>query len=198
MEFSLNEQTAPVAEPVLLADAKLHCRIDSSNTVDDDYIGALIRAARLQTEIARGMTLLTTTWDYKTSEFPGENFIALPRPPLVSITHLKYQAADGASHTWAGANYIAQTSTAPGRLVLADGVTWPSDAALYPSLPIEIQFVAGHGAAGTSVPEYILIAMKRLVVEMYDNREPLVSGEPITRTPYTTNLLKLNKTWVFR
>ena len=60
--------TEPTAEPVTLAEAKTHCRVDTSD--DDTYITTLIKAARLYTEEATNRALITQTWDWYFDSFP--------------------------------------------------------------------------------------------------------------------------------
>ena len=52
--------TAPAAEPLTLAEAKLHLRVD--DTADDALIGALITAARQHAEHDTRRALVTQTW----------------------------------------------------------------------------------------------------------------------------------------
>ena len=52
--------TAPTEEPVSLAEAKLHLRVDYTN--DDVLIGALITAARQHAENDTRRALVTQTW----------------------------------------------------------------------------------------------------------------------------------------
>jgi hypothetical protein len=79
--------------------------------------------------------------------FPACDYLRLRLAPLLSVTSLVYKDEDGAETTWAAANYIADTAKRIGLLVLADGISWPTDS-LYPSSAIKIQYVAGHSRAG--------------------------------------------------
>ena len=69
--------TAPAAEPVLLADAKLHLRVD--HIADDDLITSLITAAREAAEHLTGRALITQTWERVLGAFPSS---APTRPAL--------------------------------------------------------------------------------------------------------------------
>jgi hypothetical protein len=51
----------PVGEPLMLAEAKLHLRVDLND--DDALITALISAARGQVEFLTGQRLMTQTWE---------------------------------------------------------------------------------------------------------------------------------------
>lgn len=52
---------APGAEPVTLAEAKLHARVETA--ADDTLISAMISAAREEAEHILGRALITQTWE---------------------------------------------------------------------------------------------------------------------------------------
>ena len=60
--------TAPATEPIDLATAKLHCRVDGTD--EDTLIAALIVAAREQAEHETGRALVTQTWEQVHDAFP--------------------------------------------------------------------------------------------------------------------------------
>ena len=62
-----------------------------------------------------------------------------------------------------------------GRITLRDGYTWPS-AELWPSTPIEIEFVCGYGDDSSSVPDSLKHAIKIHVSESFENREKNLIG----------------------
>jgi uncharacterized phiE125 gp8 family phage protein len=66
-------------------------------------------------------------------------------------------------------DYIVDTNSEPGRIVLPYDGSWPSDT-LYPVNPINIEYVAGYGTS-TNVPKTIKQAMKLIVGDLYENRE---------------------------
>jgi uncharacterized phiE125 gp8 family phage protein len=158
--------TAPTIEPVTLNEVKAHLRVTSST--DNDKISNLITTVRQKLEDQLQIALITQTWKAFYAGWPGEDeedaFI-LPIAPVASVTHVKYKDTAGTQSTWSSAYYIAETDSTPGRVVLGYSQTFPTTE-LYPSLPIEIQFIAGYGAAITSVPQQIrdllLIGIERL------------------------------------
>lgn len=166
-------QTEPAAEPVSTDDAKLHLRVDIDD--DDDLIDALVKAAREHVEIITRRALITQTWDYYLDEFPTGSVIEIPRPPLQSVTHVKYTDKDGTESTFSSASYHVDTDGEPGRIVLKYGESWPGDT-LQTSNPIVVRFVAGYGESGASVPEAIIQAIKLLVGHYYENREAVYGG----------------------
>lgn len=168
----LKRTVEPASEPVSLTEAKLHLRVEVSD--DDALIAALITAAREYVEESARRALVTQTWRLSLSGWPGGNSIELSRPPLQSVTSIIYKDSAGASTTWAAANYLVDTDSEPGRVVLAYGASWPS-VTLYPSNPIQITYVAGYGAA-SAVPQRLRQAVLLLVGHWYENRESTISG----------------------
>ena len=75
---SLNRTVEPAVEPVSLAEAKAHLRVDIDT--EDAYISALIVAAREYCETYLDETMLNTQYVMKLDMFPVE--IELPRPPM--------------------------------------------------------------------------------------------------------------------
>lgn len=67
MAYGFEIVQPPVGEPISLAEAKAHCRIDADITQDDDIIATLITAARQHVEQVLGRCLvsrsLVVTWD---------------------------------------------------------------------------------------------------------------------------------------
>ncbi len=81
---SLRTVTPPVVEPVTLAEAKAHCRIDTDT--DDAYVTALVTAAREWVESYLDEALLHQQLVMRMDGFPAE--IELPRPPMATAgTH---------------------------------------------------------------------------------------------------------------
>lgn len=185
IHWALNIVTEPATEPITTSEAKSHMRIDSTD--DDTYIGALITAVRIVTENLTGRSLITTTWDYFMSDFPCGDEILLRRPKLQSVTSLKYKDTDGTEITWAASNYIIDIASDPGKIVLAYGITWPTET-LYPSNPITIRYVSGYGLA-VSVPQPLKNAMFFLIAHLYENREPINIGNITNKIPMTYDFL---------
>jgi uncharacterized phiE125 gp8 family phage protein len=176
--------TAPLTEPVSLDDAKLHLRVDIDT--DDTLINALIIAARQHIENVLNRSLITQTWDLWLDEFPGDDYIELPKPPLSSVSSLKYYDTSDTVATWAAANYFVDTKSEPGRLCLAYGITWPTTT-LRDFNGVDITFVAGYGAA-TAVPKPIKQAMLLLIGHLYEHREAVTTGQ-ITTVPMAVDAL---------
>lgn len=177
--------TAAASDPISVAELKTHCRIDTD--AEDDYISALISAATQDTQAVQWRQFVNATYTLTLSAFPVGDYIELPRPPLSSITSLKYLDADGAQQTWASSNYRMDKSCEPGRICLAYNVSWPTIRSQ--SNAIEIVFVAGYGAAGSNVPEIHRHAIRFKAAHWYENREPVSNGLSVAEVPMTAKRL---------
>lgn len=135
---------------------------------EDQAITRYIKTARRWCEKYHGFAYVTQTWDLYLEHFPACDHIDLPRPPLQSVTHVKYKDSnDGTLTTLATTEYLVDTMSEPGRICLKSGKVWP---ATYPEAQaVQIRFVAGYGAA-TAVPDEVKDAILRKVADLYANK----------------------------
>lgn len=168
--------TGPTTEPVSLTEAKLQCRLDGST--EDALLTIYIAAARSFYEWRTGRTIHQQTLEYVLDEWPSVDCIVLPRAtPLVSITSVIYKDSSAVSTTWTNTEYIADSDSIPGRLVLGYGESWPSFTA-YPVSPIRIRYLAGiETSPATEADSADKIPILMLVGGMYENRESVVVSE---------------------
>ena len=168
--------TAPATEPVSTSEAKSHLRVDT--TADDTLIGTLITAARQHVENHLRRALITQTWELVMDAFPAGDVIRLPRPPLVSVTSIKYTDVAGSESTFSSAAYVVDTDSTKGRVVLKSGESWPSDT-LAAANGVRVRYVAGYGAA-SAVPHPIRQAVLLLIGTLYENRESVLVAQGVT------------------
>ena len=184
---------APAAQPVTLAEAKLHLRVD--HTADDDLITSLIVAAREAAEHMTGRALITQTWERVLDAFPCAE-IELARPPVVSIASVSYVDAAGDTQVMDSADYALDNTTPPGWVLpSAAAGTWP--AALDTANAVRVRFVAGYGADGSFVPSGILAWIKVRIGTLYKLREEVVTGVSVSDLSgsYTNTLLDPYRVW---
>jgi len=162
--------TPPAAEPLTIAEAKAHLRVDTD--AEDPYLDALIRAARASIEHETRRALITQTLRLHLDRFPCERTIWVPRPPLQSVSSITYTDTAGATQTLDAGSYHAGTASSPGRIRLAEAASWPSEAACRPGA-VRVEFIAGYGAAA-AVPEGLKHALRFLLAHWYAQREPVV------------------------
>ena len=179
--MSISEVTPPAAEPVVVAEAKTHLRVDISD--DDTLIESLIVTARRSCEQIANKKFYTQTWNLLIDGFPGSNILELPKTlsPLASVTHIKYYDVDDSSSTLSADNYVVDIYSIPARIVLKTGQAWPSDV-LRVVNGVEVQVVVGFGNAD-AVPQEYKQAMLLAVGLYYENREDVIVGTVATDLP---------------
>jgi uncharacterized phiE125 gp8 family phage protein len=181
--WSLELVTGPAVEPISLAEAKAHLRVEVAN--DDELIDSLIAAVRQGVE-ERGYVLITQTWDLHLDRFPG--VIRIPRAPVQSIDSVSYVDTDGATQPLALSLYTADLTATPARIVPAYGESWPATRPVPKA--VTVRFVAGYGNGATPdlVPERVLQAMKVDLAGLYYNRSAMLAGA-VTPLPTVDRLL---------
>lgn len=190
--MALKLVTPPAAEPITLTEAKAHLRVDIPD--DDTLINSLIVSARQYAEMVTRRALITQTWRLLLDEFPTENTIYIPLPPLSAVSSVTYYDLNNTQQTMPSADYIVDTDSQPGRIVLADGKNWP---AIYnrPNA-VSIQFDAGYGTAA-NVPQPIKQAMLLMIGHWYENREAVAAGG-LSPLPFAVDaLLAPYRVWRF-
>jgi hypothetical protein len=162
MPLSYRELSQPTVEPITLAQAKQHLRVDFSE--DDAYITALITAARQYVEkftnraIFNRKMLLTLDyfpwpgWGTTTGSTAHDYFmhwyyrgltIRIPKPATVSVESLTYLANDGVTVvTIDSANYTVDLTSEPARISPTPGYTWPYQQNYIPG-QVRVVFTAG-------------------------------------------------------
>jgi uncharacterized phiE125 gp8 family phage protein len=170
--------TPPAEEPVSLAEARAHLRVDT--TEDDDQIRALIVAARQHVDGHDGWlgrALVTQTLALKLDRFPRA--ITVPLPPLQSVESIIYVDGSGTTQTLAEDRYTA-TSGEPAKIVPAYGLSWPETRSVPEA--VTVTFTAGYGTAA-DVPAPIKAALLLHVGTLYRDRESVTVGGGANETP---------------
>lgn len=168
----------PATEPVTVAEAKAHARID--NNVEDVLITSLILTSRLHIEAALGLALITQSWLMRLDRWPKSNVVTLPLRPAQAVTAVRLFALDGVPQPLDSGSYRLDGEQTPPRLVPVDGV-WPSPQRRHAG--IEIAFTAGYGDAPDDVPQPLRHALKCLVAHWYEHRDPFLMGPRNTAVP---------------
>jgi uncharacterized phiE125 gp8 family phage protein len=171
--------TAPAIEPVTLAEAKAHLRIDGS--AEDTLIASLIITSRLHIESAMGLAMITQSWSSIIDAWPPGREVALPLRPVQSIAAVRLYAADGTIETLPADTYLLDGAATPARLVRHGAAPWP--APTRSANGIEIALVAGFGATVAHVPAPIRQAVLLLVAHWHEHREPVQIGAPGALVP---------------
>ena len=192
--------TPAAGEPVSLAEAKQHLRVDGGD--DDLLIGSLITAARQAAETKTGRQLITARWKLLLDAFPGPlmqsatgasfslpgHAILLAKCPVQSVVSIEYMDMNGATQVMPADDYVLDVACEPARITPVFGKTWP------PTLPqmgaVSVTFDAGYGAA-SAVPEGLKSWIKLRVGSLYGHREEMsvLSRGRIDPLPFVDGLL---------
>jgi len=177
--------TGPTVEPITLAQAKAHLRVD--HTDDDLWITAAIIGCRVYAENFMGRALVSQTWELVIDEFPDDGDIKLPKSPLRSVVSIKYDDAAGVETTMSTLDYYVDTASEPGWVVVAND--WPTT--LDSINTVRIQFVAGYAPSADSpdnlvanIPQSIINGILLHLGFMYANRESVVVGTTVAAIPW--------------
>lgn len=182
--MSLILLSGPAVEPITLAEAKAHLRVDGN--ADDAVIASLIITSRLHVEAAFGLALIDQRWAYRFDCWPRDGTVTLPIRPVQSIARVRVTNADSSLATIEPTRYLLDGASLPPRLV-------PSAAALpAPGIRIqgiEIELTAGFGPTAATVPYPIRQALLLLVAHWFECRTPIHSGTGAVRIPDTVSAL---------
>ncbi len=172
--------TSPAAGLALdLDQVKLQRRVGSSTTMDalfELWITAAVSLFEEQT----GRAVMIEPYQYRLDcPPPVDRFIEIPKAPLVSVSAITY-AVDGSpsEETFDAANYdvIAPSGVhcAPGRIVLKDGASWPTCAAVDGALRITL--TAGYAETAQDVPALVQACLMFLVGHFHKYGEEVQEG----------------------
>lgn len=187
--------TPPAVEIALTADDLVQQMLRLDSATDAAYVTHIIAAARKYFEQQTGLALINQTLKVSFDRVPANRHgnlrhIDLPRAPLVSITSVNYIDEAGAAQTLSASAYAAGNvgfDGAFGRVSLKPESSWP-DLGDYPGA-FSITFVAGYGAAATSVPEGHRYAILALAAWWYEQRLPVNVGNIVNAVPHHLDAL---------
>lgn len=178
---SAKRTVAPTVRPVSVDEARAAVGI-AATTSHDTRLTRLIDAATSKVERDTNRALLKQTWRTKFDYFPRcEEYIELPRPPLMSVSTggVTYINGSGVTTTWAPANYDVDTDREPGLIHQAYSVDWPDTRTVHNA--VTITSIHGYSTASSGVPEDARQAVLMLVDDWFCN--PGVDG-PMNTAAY--------------
>ena len=193
---SVTRATGPAVEPLTVAEAKLHLRVDISD--DDAYIGTLITAAREWVENYLDRTLITTQLILRAAEFPTEE-LELARPPMVAsgtatAVVITYTLADTTTATLSTALYRVDRTSTPGNVAPIINGTWPSYV-IEDANAVAVTYWAGYGPTSASVPATIRHAMLMLIGHWYESRSTVLVGVTSKPLEFAVESLLASNNW---
>lgn len=181
----LTRITEPVSAAVLLADAKLHLREDT--TANDALIERLVAtaAAMIDGPDGIGYALQPQEWRLTLDAFTPPRHphsarvlhygrIRLPIRPVTAITQISYTDPAGDAQTLDAADY--HLSIAGGTATLTPVTAWPG--VLCEPGAVRIDF-----EAGTGTPPALHSAILMMVSHLFENRSAAVAGPAVQAVP---------------
>lgn len=160
--YDLIIATAATGEPLTLAEAKAHARVDGD--ADDLLLENLIAAGRKHAEDVTRRQLMQVQYRIEFPDFSDE--VILPRPPLQQVDSIKYLDSDDALQTMDATDYQVSNGE-PARVKPVYGKSWPTvKSGTYNA--VQMTFTAGY-ASRASIPELIRVALREWIVAHYDS-----------------------------
>lgn len=190
---SLKVQTEPTVEPVSLAEAKAHCRVDTD--ADDSLIVAYIRAAREWVSAYMDETLVHTQYVMRLDSFPHE--IELPRPPMATAgaataVTVTYTGENQQTATLSATQYRVDRDSVPGVIRTLYNGSWPSHLLDYGS--VTVTWWGGREPGSADIPQRVKNAILWLVGYWYERRVA-ADGINLTEIPFGVKSLLDSAKW---
>lgn len=176
-------------EPVTLAEAKLHLRVDIAD--DDALISGFISAAR---EWAENLT--AQSWAEQTLEMAVDGFshqLCLLQGPVSEIVSVVYEDIDGNDQIASAALYrLGMDQYGNNVLTLKAGMSWPAASGMPGS--VRVRYKAGPVPVNSppeyvGFPESVKSAIKLQLGDLYEHRESSFVGVSHVQNPTALNLL---------
>ena len=168
--------TNTVTEPITLAEAKTHLRVEDTN--DDTYITALISASRSICEQYVGFMLARNSkMNYFLDRFPQGEVIYIYGVWIPGSVAISYYDTTDTQVIWAS-GYNKDEHSRPARIFLEDSSSYPDTSENIPS-GINID-MTNCGPIAVDLPKAIHQAILLTIGHLYENRQNVVvgSGKP--------------------
>ena len=168
--MTIAELLPPAVEPVTLAEAKAHLRLDAAD--EDALLSALVRVAREHLEAATGLCLITRPLRLYLDDWPETRVIQIARGPVQAIESVTLYDAGGEEVSWPVEGHVLDRQARPARLLMkrGEGVARAING-------IEIDFSAGFGESGAEVPDVLKRAMLMHVAQMFAFRGAVATAD---------------------
>lgn len=217
--MALKLTAAPTAEPVSLAEAKVHLRANLDDTSEDALIGMYISAARSDAENTCRRALVTQQWDLFLDAFPLRSYygvqagyVPIDQLPSAWMTQRNYavrfrggridlpfprlQSVQSIKYRdTAGAIQTLDATKYTVDDASEPGVVTPSPDSYWPDTQnitnaVQLSYTAGYGDAA-AVPAGIKAWILLRVGAFYENREEISVAQRVTvqELPFVDGLL---------
>jgi len=176
----------PTSEPVTLAEAQLHLRLDTTGSPashpDDSLVEVLISASREGAEQYTNSTIASAT--YKLETTIDEDYVDLQTFPVNSVASVTYVDDAGATQTVPSGDYQINNYYRPSRLYFVNNA---------PSYDLTITFTAGYTDGQMPndfpTPAGVKAAILLTIGNLYENRESVSNIQSYERPQSVIYLL---------
>ncbi|TCM55671.1 putative phiE125 gp8 family phage protein [Rhizobium sp. PP-F2F-G48] len=174
--MTIAELAPPVGEPLTLAEARAHLRID--DTADDPVIADLITTVREHLERTTGLVLIARSFRLYLDRWPQGRVLEIGRGPIRSIETITGYDALGAPFETDMTGFVLDGGASPPRLFLPAA---PETARAVNG--IEIDFTAGFGTTGAEVPASLKRALLLHLALLHAYRGAVSPGDQPADVP---------------
>jgi len=180
---------APAVEPVTLAEAKAHMRLDDGN--EDALVTALIAVARSHLEHTTGLALISQGFRLYLDRWPKGGIVAIARGPVLSVDAVTVFDAEGVPENVSLAGHGLDGVGRPARFWLGGAGLGAGGGGGPGGVPepgrmangIEIDFTAGYGETGADVPDELKRALLMHVALMFAYRGAVLPADQPASIP---------------
>ena len=177
----------PVAEPVTLAEARAHLRLDGEvgdDPLEDAAILSLITAARQAAEDFTARIFTASRYELRVDAFATR--IPFPVAPVRSVQSIAYVDPAGATQAFDTDNYWFYDHPDAPALLAMPGVSLPT--VLDMPGTVRIAFTGGHDAANP-VPRAVVQAILLIIGHLHENRQDVVTSTTAQDLPQGSRAL---------
>lgn len=171
--------TAGTFDAIDLSNARMHLKIPTNITAEDDLIRSYISSATKYFEKQASVAVATSTWAMYLDTFPIDDMITINKNPVTSITKVEYYNESNVltNDLVENTDWIGDTISKPARIYMK------SSPSIYerPNA-IKITFVAGYSSMAL-VDDRIKQAIRLLITESEQDRASYVTGRIVTNFP---------------
>lgn len=176
--------SGPAIEPVSLAEAKAHLRVEHDDS--DDTIAALIAGARVHVETQTRRALITQSWRLVRDRWPADGRIEVLPGPLRQLTAVRVYKPDGSTQAIDPAAFAADKASVPAVVAFPPGAL-PQPGRVVAGIELDVS--VGYGDEAEAAPGPLRQAIRILVAHWYENRGLVATGVAGAMLPETAAAL---------
>ncbi len=168
--YSVKQVTFPASSAVSLDVIKKQCRIEVSETYDDELLTGFLEQAYQHVQELSGVSFAQTQYELRLRCFPVDNQpIYLPFPPLQQVDAITYYDASGNAISFVDFRIADDMAS---QVMPVVGLNWPSNSELFTDIPdaVRITFTSGS-ETGSFRASQGTQAILLLIAHWYKNRE---------------------------